>query len=60
MAELLSLKGSGGGLYNGTGGNNYGVELANATFTAGNGGTTSIRSTSAAMAVLEAAEITMA
>ena len=41
MAELLSLKGSGGGLYNdGTGSNNYGVELANATLTAGNGGTT--------------------
>ncbi len=36
----LSLKGSGGGLYNGTGASNYGVELANATLTAGNGGTT--------------------
>ena len=34
----LSLKGSGGGLYNGTGANNYGVELANAILTAGNGG----------------------
>ena len=36
----LSLKGSGGGLYNGTGASNYGVELANATLTAGNGGST--------------------
>ena len=36
----LSLKGSGGGLYNGTGASNYGVELANAILTAGNGGTT--------------------
>ena len=34
----MSLKGSGGGLYNGTGASNYGVELANATLTAGNGG----------------------
>ena len=36
----LSLKGSGGGLYNGNGASNYGVELANAILTAGNGGTT--------------------
>ena len=34
----LSLKGSGGGLYNGTGASNYGVELADGTLTAGNGG----------------------
>ena len=36
----MSLKGTGGGLYNGVGASNYGVELANAILTAGNGGST--------------------